>query len=119
MEAIPLKIKKQKNINILGLLLTSLGCILFGFAFALEAVKSHAPAFSVFNDLFLTGDMILTISVVFIFVGVVLFSIDIFPSRQNLTAIEALKIRYILGEITQQQYEGMKNDSDVPPKTVF
>lgn len=105
-----MKIKILEYINIFGLVLTGLGSISFGFAFAIESVKLNVPVFPVVKDLFITGDIILVISVALVFIGMILFSFDVIPSCDDLMEIETLKIRYVLGEISKKQYDLMMKE---------
>lgn len=100
-----MKTRLQNIINVCGIVLVGIGCILFTFAFAIEAAESNTSAFTVFNVVFMMGDFSLLLSIVLIVIGVVLFSIEIIPSRNEQRAVDALKIRYVLGEITKQQYD--------------
>lgn len=105
-----MKTKIQTMINVSGLMLLGIGSVLLVFALTLEAVKFNLPTSEFLNRLFILGDIALPFSVVFIAGGLILFSMEIIPSGKEHVPLEVLKIRYVLGEITKQQYDLMTKE---------
>jgi len=104
--------KKQHNINLLGWILTGIGAVLLLLFFVSEATRSNPAAYFLWHDIHMIGEFSLPVSVVLIFVGIVLGSMDIIPSKKENNSLVTHKIRFALGEISKEQYEQMKKESE-------
>lgn len=102
--------KKQYNVNLFGWVLVVIGTVLLLLFFVSEATRSNPAAYFLWHDINMIGEFSLPLSVVLIFGGIVLGSMDIIPSKKENNSLVTHKIRFALGEITKEQYEQMKQE---------
>jgi uncharacterized membrane protein len=102
--------KKQYNVNLFGWVLVVIGAVLLLLFFVSEATRSNLAAYFLWHDINMIGEFSLPLSVVLIFGGIVLGSMEIIPSKKENNSLVTHKIRFALGEITKEQYEQMKKE---------
>jgi uncharacterized membrane protein len=104
--------KKQQNLNLLGWILAAMGLVLLLLFFVSEATVPNPAAYFLWHDMKMIGELSLPVSVVLIFGGIVLASMEIIPSIKENNTLVTHKIRFAIGEISKEQYEQMKKESE-------
>jgi len=103
---------KQYNINLFGWVFVLIGTVLLLLFFVLEATRSNPAIYFVWHGIETIGELALPPSVVLIFGGIVLATMDIIPSKKENNPLETRKNRFAFGEIAEEQYEQMKKESE-------
>jgi len=104
--------RMQNSIYLLGWMLLLLGLVLLVLFFVNEAIRTNAIPSDVWYDITMIAELSLSLSVVFIFSGIILACVDIIPSDTENNPLVTHKITFAIGEITKEQYDQMNKELD-------
>ena len=112
-----MRTKKQQSIILLGWILVILGSDLSMFSFFVshdwiyDQARINYGLYYFWDGLNTFRELSIPLSIILIVVGGILLStLAIFPSNKENNPLEALKLRYAIGEITLEQFVQMKKD---------